>query len=29
MPTAYRPAVEVGQKVKSGLTVLAKKGDKS
>ena len=29
MPTSYRPAVEVGQKVKSGLTVLAKKEDKS
>ncbi|MGD0230006.1 MAG: phosphatidylserine decarboxylase family protein [Syntrophorhabdales bacterium] len=26
MPTSYRPAVEVGQKVKSGLTILAKKG---
>ena len=29
MPTSYRPAVEVGQNVKSGLTVLAKKEDKS
>jgi len=29
MPTSYRPTVEVGQKVKSGLTVLAKKEDKS
>ncbi len=29
MPTSYRPMVEVGQKVKSGLTVLAKKGEKS
>ncbi len=28
MPTSYRPMVEVGQKVKSGLTILAKKGDK-
>jgi phosphatidylserine decarboxylase len=28
MPTCYRPAVKVGQKVKSGLTVLAKKEDK-
>ncbi len=25
MPTSYRPMVEVGQKVKSGLTVLAKR----
>jgi len=29
MPTSYRPAVEVGQKVKSGLTILAKREDKS
>jgi len=29
MPTSYRPVVEVGQNVKSGLTVLAKKEDKS
>ncbi len=28
MPTSYLPAVEVGQNVKSGLTVLAKKEDK-
>ena len=28
MPTSYRPVVEVGQNVKSGLTVLAKKEDK-